>query len=178
VIPEQLDDGHHWSRICDQQWADPLDPKFAQITGGRWNPPDSWPTLYLSEDAVTARENLRAFIAGWPYEPEDLRGDTGPGLAVVTLPRHQLVADARTPEGVAALGLPATYPRDRNGDTVDHDVCQDIGREVHDAGLRGVQCRSAQSQDGAGREVAWYPATARSRARLVELLAFDDWYWR
>jgi hypothetical protein len=178
VIAERLDDGHHWVRICEQGWVDPLDPSFAQVTGGRWNPPDSWPTLYLNEDVVTARLNVRAFIAGWPYEPEDLRSDTGPRLAVATLPRSQRVADAHTPEGVAALGLPATYPHDRNGDVVHHDVCQAIGREVHDAGLRGVRCRFARSHDGAGREVAWYPATARSHARLVELLAFDDWYWR
>lgn len=178
MISERLDDGHHWVRLCEQGWADPLDPTFAQVKGGRWNPPRSWPTLYLNEDVVTARLNLRAFIAGWPYEPEDLRSDSGPRLAVATLPRSQQVADAHTPEGVAELGLPATYPRHRNGQVVRHDVCQDIGRQVHEARLRGVRCRSAQSPDGAGRELGWFPATARSRAKLVELLAFDDWYWR
>jgi len=36
-------------------------------------PARSWRTLYVNEDLVTARLNLRAFIADWPYEPEDLR---------------------------------------------------------------------------------------------------------
>jgi RES domain-containing protein len=69
VIAELLPDGHHWLRIADRHWRDPLDPAFAQARGGRWNPPGTWPTLYLNEDTVTARLNLRAFVAGWPYEP-------------------------------------------------------------------------------------------------------------
>jgi hypothetical protein len=126
---------------------------------------------------VTARLNLRQFIAGWPYQPEDLRGDTGPLLIGATLPRDQDVADAHTPGGVAALGLPATYPLERAGELVDHGRCQAIGREIKELNLRGVRARSAQSRDGAGRELAWFPATARSRARLVERRGFDAWYW-
>jgi len=89
---ESLTDGFVWWRIADPAWADPLDPRFAQQRGGRWNPPDSFPTLYLNEDIVTARLNLRAFIAAWPYEPEDLRDDTGPMLVGATLPRRQQVS--------------------------------------------------------------------------------------
>jgi hypothetical protein len=69
---------------------------------------------------VTARLNLERFVERWPYEPEDLRTDTG---------------------------------------------------------LRGVRCRLAQAPRGAGRELAWFPATARSRATLVERRSFDAWYW-
>lgn len=177
MITEDLQDGHEWLRICEASWSDPLDDTHAQVRGGRWNPPDSWRTLYLNEDLVTARLNLRRFIAGWPYEPEDLRPDAGPHLAVATLPRSQTVADVHTPEGVAAAGLPATYPLDTTGAVVDHVVCQAVGQRVHDAGLRGVRCRSAPAPDGAGREVAWFPATSRSHATLVERLSFDEWYW-
>ena len=77
---ERLPDDHCWWRIADPAWRDPLDPTFAQQRGGRWNPPDSFPTLYLNADQVTARLNLRAFISKWPFEPEDLRSDTGPIL--------------------------------------------------------------------------------------------------
>lgn len=177
MIDEPLADGHHWLRICDHQWVDPLDDAFTQEAGGRWNPPHSWRTLYLNEDLVTARLNVERFIAGWPYEPEDLRSDTGPQLAVATLPRRQQVADVHTPEGVAIVGLPASYPLDDDGVLVSHRPCQDIGEQVHAAGLRGVRCRSAQSPHGAGRELAWFPATARSRATLVERLEYDEWYW-
>jgi hypothetical protein len=177
VISERLDDGHHWCRIAEHGWDDPLDPNFAQEKGGRWNPPESWRTLYLNEDLVTARLNLRAFIADWPYEPEDLRSATGPHLAVATLPRRQEVADVHTPEGVAHVDLPDSYPLDDAGQLVGHATCQVIGEQVNDAGLRGIRCRSAQTQDGAGREVAWFPATVRSSATLLDRLQFDDWYW-
>ena len=71
--------------IAERAWRNPLDPGFARARGGRWNPPDSYPTLYLNEDLVTARLNLRAFISNWPFEPEDLRADTGPLLIGATL---------------------------------------------------------------------------------------------
>ncbi len=173
---ESLGD-HRWFRICGADWEDPLDDTFARDRGGRWNPPGSWRTLYLNEDVVTARINMDRFIGGWPYEPEDLRADAGPHLAVARLPRNQTVADAHTPRGVDALGLPATYPEDHTGALVPHDTCHHIGEQVRAAGLRGVRCRSAQAPHGAGRELAWFPATSRSRAHLVERLTFADWFW-
>ena len=63
---ERLANGHRWLRLADPAWADPLDPDFARATGGRWNPPGSYPTLYLNEDVVTARINLQLFLAGKP----------------------------------------------------------------------------------------------------------------
>lgn len=177
MICEQLPDGHRWFRICDARWGEPLDPSFAQVKGGRWNPPHSWPALYLNEDIVTARLNLSAFIAGWPYRPEDLENATGPHLAVATLPRTQIVADVHTPQGVSCVGLPATYPLDADEKTVRHVVCQGIGAAVAEAGLRGVRCRSAQAPLGAGRELAWFPATSRSRAHLIERRQYGDWFW-
>lgn len=177
MIEERLEDGHEWLRICEAAWKDPLDDTFAQDRGGRWNPPGSWRTLYLNEDLVTARLNLDRFIADWPYEPEDLDEDNGPHLAVATLPRNQTVADVHSPDGVAAVGLPRAYPLDAAGDLVAHDTCQRIGEQVHAAGLRGIRCRSARAPHGAGRELAWYPATSRSRAHLVTRLPFSDWFW-
>lgn len=177
MILEPIPDNHDWLRICEAGWKDPLDPTFAQVNGGRWNPPDSWPTLYLNEDLVTARLNLDAFIAGWPYRPEELDEKNGPQLAVATLPRNQTVVDVHTPAGVTAVGLAPTYPVDESGKLVGHDMCQAIGIAVHEAGLRGVRCRSAQAPRGAGRELAWYPATARSRAHLIERRDYIDWFW-
>lgn len=177
MIEEQLPDGHEWYRICEPGWADPLDPTFSEVHGGRWNPPGSWPTLYLNEDVVTARLNLDRFIANWPYEPEDLQDDAGPHLVVAALPRAQRVADVHTPEGVAAAGLPAAYPFDLDGGPVPHDACQEVGGMARAARLRGVRSRSAQTRHGAGREVAWFPATSRSRARLVARLPFTEWFW-
>ena len=176
-VREPVPDGHVWWRVADPAWFDPLDPDFARQRGGRWNPPGSFPALYLNEDMVTARLNLRAFIADWPYEPEDLREDTGPVLVGCTLPRRQVVCDVHTRAGVRAAGLPATYPLDRAGTLVPHDRCQSIGARAKALGLRGVRTRSAQSRDGAGRELAWFPASARSVAPRIKTLAFPVWLW-
>ena len=174
---EPLPDGHTWWRIADPQWHDPLDPSFAQRQGGRWNPPGSFPTLYVNEDRVTARLNLRAFIAQWPYEPEDLRDDNGPILVGATLPRNQRVCDAHSRAGVRAAGLPAAYPVDASGNLVPRTRCQPIGIEAKAARLRGIRARSAQTRDGAGRELAWFPSSTRSIARRLRTQGFDYWFW-
>ena len=177
LLHETVPDARVWWRIGDPSWPDPLNPSFAQHRGGRWNPPDNFPTLYLSEGLVTARLNLRAFIAGWPYEPEDLRDDTGPILVGCALPRRQVVCDAHSPAGLHAAGLPDTYPLEPDGTPVTHTRCQPIGAKAKEGNLRGVRARSARSPDGAGRELAWFPATARSVARRVRTLTFAAWYW-
>ncbi len=180
LCEEALPDTHTWWRIADPAWRDPLDMEFARRRGGRWNPPDSFATLYLNEDVVTARLNLRAFIAAWPYEPEDLRDDSGPILVSVALPRQQRVCDAHTQAGIHAAGLPRSYPLERNngnGKVVSHARCQPMGARARKEGLRGVRARSARSRDGAGRELAWFPATARSKARQLQTLAFYVWFY-
>lgn len=174
---ERLPDRFTWWRIADPAWRDPLDPTYAGKIGGRWNAPDSFPTLYFNDDKVTARLNLRAFIAKWPYEPEDLRPDTGPVLVGATLPRAQQICDIHTPEGVQHAGLPKTYPLASDGSLVPHARCQPIGARVKEAGLRGVRSRCARSPDGAGRDLAWFPATRRSFATRVVTLSFERWYW-
>ncbi len=133
--------------------------------------------LYLNEDVVTARVNMRRFLDGLPYGPEDLRDDTAPVLVAAVLPRDQRVADIHTPAGVVAVGLPASYPLGAGRRPIGHARCQPIGQAVHDAGWRGIRCRSAQAPFGAGRELAWFPATARSRARVVATRPWSDWFW-
>ncbi len=174
---ERVADGWTWWRIADPAWKNPLDPAFAAECGGRWNPPHSFPTLYLNEDHVTARLNLRAFIARWPYEPEDLRPEHAPVLVGARLPRAQDVCDVHTPAGVRGAGLPATYPRDSDGRIVPRAKCQPAGLRVKKLGLRGVRARCAQTPDGEGRDLAWFPATPRSTATPTTTLLFDSWYW-
>lgn len=173
---EALPDGHVWLRVADSSWDDPLDPSYARAHGGRWNPPTSYLTLYLNEDLATARARIHALLQGSPVRPDDL--DRGFDLVSATLPRSQNVADAVSEEGLKALGLPETYPRYRNGVPVKHEVCQPIGEEVEQAGLRGVHARSAVTNDGSDRELAWFPARATSRATLVERVPYRDWWFR
>lgn len=175
---ELLAEGHHWLRVADPSWSDPLDPSHAARRGGRWNPPNSFPVLYLNEDVVTARVNLAMFVRHWPFEPEDLRDDTGPMLVSAALPRHQRVADVHTPAGIAAVGLPVSYPVEADGTLIGHDRCASVGVAARAAALRGVRCRSARTPFGAGRELAWFPATARSRAQVVGRESFTSWFYR
>lgn len=171
----RLQDGQEWLRVADAAWEDPLDPTHAGELGGRWNPPNSFPTLYLNEDMPTARAQVVKLFDGSPIEPEDL--DPGFDLVVATLPRAQEVADAVSDEGLEELGLPATYPRHPNGRPVRRETCQPVGAEIHALGLRGIHARSAAIADGSGRELGWFPARADSRATLVRRLGFEDWWF-
>ncbi|MGI9609966.1 MAG: RES domain-containing protein [Acidimicrobiia bacterium] len=171
-----LADGHTYLRLADPLWSDPLDPSFAAERGGRWNPPGSWPTLYLNEDLSTARSRVLELLEDSPVEPEDLDG--GFDLVEARLPRSQTAADAVSDSGLTSLGLPVNYPKYRNGRPVGHEACQAVGAAVHEADLRGVRCRSAATPEGLGRELAWFPAGGRSAAKFVERRMFDEWWYQ
>lgn len=166
-----------WLRVVEPSWADPLDSSFAAERGGRWNPPRSHPVLYLNGDVTTARRQVERLLAGSSVTIADL-DDATYELLAVQLPRAQTVADAATSKGLQALGLPSTYPVDGSGRRVPAEVCQAAGSRVHRMGLRGVWCRSALTNDESGRELAWFPASAASRARRVWPNALPLGAWR
>jgi RES domain-containing protein len=64
--------GGPYLRVADPAWADPLDGRFAADRGGRWNPPESFPVVYLCGSIEVARANVYRRLAGQPYGPEDL----------------------------------------------------------------------------------------------------------
>lgn len=176
-IAEGLRDGQTWLRVADTDWDDPLDPSYARHHGGRWNPPASFPTLYLNEDLDTARSQVFRMLEGSPVRPEDL--DAPLVLISVTLPSRQRVADAVTEDGLESLGLPVSYPLEDAGDRVPHETCQPIGAFVHGLGLRGVHALSAATADGTGRELAWFPARPSSRATPVgPPVPFHNWWYQ
>lgn len=86
------------------------------------------------------------------------------------------MCDAYSPAGLQAIGLPPSYPLDVAGEPVPRETCQHIGCRAKESGLRGVRARSAGTLSGSGRELAWFPATARSVARAVVRLSFTAWY--
>ena len=173
MIATQVPDRQIWLRITRPNYADPFDPRFAQRRGGRWNPPGSWPTLYLNEDLATVHAQVRHLFAGRGIEPDDLDDDAPIRLAATTLPGRQRVADVISARGVESVGLPESYPLDVRGEPISHEVTQAIGVEVHDAHLRGVWCRSAT---GFGHELAWFPASRASpRSAWERPLSFGTW---
>lgn len=173
----RLPENRVWLRLADPEWSDPLDPSYAARQGGRWNPPGALATLYLNGDVDTARKQIERMIEGSPVHLDDL-DDEAYVLVAATLPQGQVCADATTPAGLRALGLPDTYPQDPRGGRVGHEVCQKVGERVHVAQLRGVWCRSACTTDGRGRELAWYPATRRSKAHPVWDAPLPLGHWR
>ena len=155
MIESSLPDRHVWLRLTQPDYRDAFDMSYARERGGRWNPPKSWPTLYLNDDLATVHAQVRHLFAGRGIDPDDL-DDTAPiELAAATLPQRQRVADVVSAPGVTSVGLPSTYPLCDAGVLVDHATTQKIGVRVHDAGLRGVWCRSATLT---GNELAWFPA--------------------
>lgn len=159
-------------RVADPDWVDPLDATFAALPPGqRWNPP-GLDCLYLNRDHVTARANVARKFVGLPYGPEDLDPATAPVLLDVVVP-DGAAADAYTPEGLAALGLPASYPLDDSGAKVPHVTCQPLGEAAFDGGLDGVDARSAAP--GGDRELAWFP---RGRTLVADPpVPFDEWWY-
>lgn len=174
--PVRLPDGRVWLRVARPTWDDPLDPSYARDHGGRWNPPASFPALYVNGDVATARMQTERLLADSPVAVDDLN-DEAYLLVAATLPSAQTCADAVTDEGLRALGLPDMYPRDITGEEISHTVCQPIGREVQEAGLHGIWCRSARTGDGRGRELAWFPFDPDATARPVwpEPLPLGTW---
>ena len=172
---ELLADAHRWLRICEAAgMIRSIPPSRNSAAAG--GPPDSWRTLYLHEDEVTARLNLRAFVRGWPSETEDLRADTGPPLAVATLPRDQQVADAHSPR------------RRRHTGVARHLLVHDERRARRPRHLPGRRYAGGRWTAGrappVGAGATWrrpgarvVPATARCRPTLLERRPFPDWYW-
>lgn len=162
-------------RVADRDWADPLDGDYAGRRGGRWNPPGSFPVVYLCREVAVARALVVRRLADLPYGPEDLDERTGPDLVVTDVPSFDYV-DVVTASGCEAAGLPVSYPLHSDGRLVGHAECQPIGVRARDEGFPGIACRSAieQSPDD-GEELAWFEV--RERLAVADRLSFVDWFW-
>ena len=170
-----LPDQHTWVRVADESWTDPLDPTYADSTGGRWNAPGDGPTLYLNRDVETAQAQIARLLEHTSIDPEDLRDDAPFVLVSAHLPARQRVADATTDTGLVALGLPRSFPNRARGGEVPWAACHKAGRAVRAESLRGVMARSAATPDGSGRELAWFPARGAHAQEVGPRVAFRDW---
>ena len=165
--------GHLWLRVCKSTWEDPVDTSFARQSGGRWNPPESWDALYLSRDLVTARSQLDVMVEGSFVTINDLRTEVYQ-LVGVGLPNDQRAVDLVSADGVAAAGFAPTYPLDGAGDIFRHEDCWPVAREGFDAGLDGVECRSAKATNGSGSEFCWWPRS-RTVTRVTSRVTLEHW---
>jgi hypothetical protein len=167
--------GGAYFRIAEVEWADPLSAAYSVANGGRWNPPGTFPVLYLNRDLQTSRANLVRKFMGRPYGPEMLDPARAPVL-IRTAVKDTDFVDAVTDEGCADLGLPVTYPLDEEDNEVGWDRCQPIGRHAWDAGESGIACSSAATHDRAGEELALFVRPRDPALPIDRRLAFDAWF--
>lgn len=112
-----LERGGRYLRVADPGWDDPLSPFYSQQRSGRWNPPGEFGAIYLNSTRTLARDQVRFKLEPRGIRPEDLDLDSSPDLVHTDVPRQHYV-DAVTDEGLAAIGLPPTYPLDARGQTI------------------------------------------------------------
>lgn len=121
----------------------PLQTDGARIRGGRWNPPESFPTLYLALDERTAAAELRRLAQRQSRRVEDLLPRTVYIFRVRL--RDVLDLDLTNPESIDALALADAISAD------DMSRTQAVGEAAHYLSLEAILAPSATS---AGRVLA------------------------
>ncbi len=163
-------------RVADPGWDDPLDASFAAEHGGRWNPPGSFPMLYLCATVQVARANVFHRFEGLPYGVVDLRPERRPDLVEVRVAEVRAV-DVVTAAGCRAVGLPATYPFDDMRRRTGWERTQPIGLRAFEEGEAAIAARSAALAFGErGEELACIIRRRKDRPRLTSRRAFDAWF--
>lgn len=165
-------------RVVRAGWRDPLDASFSrQAVDQRWNS-SGFAALYCCGSLLVARAVARDVLRLAGVEIDDLLPEWRPRLVEVGW-RGDLV-DVATPEGIAAVGYPPSYP----ADLAKHQTRRDAER-WHRAGEEGVACRSASLwrmgfADWSGNwprwsEVVVFVESCRSRPLLLG--SRDDLAW-
>ncbi len=165
--------GGPYVRVCDATWRDCADTEPSKRFGGRWNARGRFGVLYLCASRAVAAANARcAYERDGRYTLFDRRPDRRPHLQVFTVAQTRFV-NAVTPAGIAALGLPATFPFQ-----VTYAACRPIGAGAYDEGELGIASRSAAEatrENVVGEELALFDS-ALSLVTAGQRLAFNAWY--
>src|SRR6266508_774324 len=170
-----IERGGGYLRVADPAWDDPLDGAYARQAGGRWNPPGSFPVVYLCGTVAVARGVVLRRLEGQQFGPEDLDPDSAPVLFEATVPRDRYV-DAITARGLSSLGLPRTYPLDSRKRRIGWPRCQPIGNGAWVEGHPGIACRSAAlPAPSDGEELAFF--VRHRKLRRGEIRTFNEWFW-
>jgi hypothetical protein len=168
--------GGQYVRVADRAWLRPLDPRFAQERGGRWNPPGSFPLVYLCATRGVARAVVLRRFEGLPYGIVDLLPSRAPVLIETDVPEGRLV-DVVDDAGCRAAGLPTTYPLDGRGRPIPWERTHPVGEAAWEQRDRGIACRSAaMARRGRGEELAWFVRGTADRLRVTGRRTFEEWF--
>lgn len=115
---------------------DPLSGEGARRFGGRWNPREAFPAVYLAQPVATCLAELgRTSSAGGISPQSRLRA----GVTLHTIEAANLrVLDLTDPSAQDQVGLDADDIADE-----DHTACQMVGHAAHFLGYQGVLAPSA-----------------------------------
>lgn len=178
--PRLLDHRHEpVYRVVRSGWPDPIDASFSRrAPDRRWNDA-AFPALYCCCSEAVARAVALDVLDYAGLRLEELQPAARPELAEIAW--EGSVADAATPEGLAAAGLPPEYPRH-----VSRHETRRLAARWHGAdGVDGVVCRSASlARLGVERwagghegwsELAIFADRAAHRPRLRRRRSDLDW---
>lgn len=143
-------------RSIAPRWADdPLSGRGAYLYGGRWNPREAFPCVYLSESVATCIAELHRRAEGQGRGVESLLPRTLHTIAVTEIDVLDLT-DRSIRENV---GL-------RLADISDDDPtkCQEVGESAHFLGIQGIRAPSAT---GTGNVLAVYVRNAPTHMTVV-----------
>ena len=120
----------------------PISGEGARVHGGRWNPPESFPTLYLALDRPTVLAELKRTALRFGISPERLlpRAVYRYDIAI-----HQCL-DLRDQTSREAMGISLDAIRSE-----DPRRCQEVAMAAHYLGHEGL---IAPSATGAGSMIA------------------------
>jgi len=168
--------GGTYFRLAEPGWVDPLDTSHSRRTGGRWNPPGAFAVLYLNDSVPTSRLQVLHKLTGLPYGPEDLEPSEQHDLVTVEVPTLTHL-DCISDDGLAAVALPTSYPRHRNGRQVTRATCQPIGVRAFERQLAGVACRSAATEASPdNQELAFFDRATGLHPAATARRPFAAWW--
>jgi RES domain-containing protein len=140
----------------------PMSAEGARIRGGRWNPPDSFPTLYLGLDASTVVAEFYRFAEKQGMPPENLL----PRKLITCHLELSASVDFRDQIAWPELGLSSVVI-----ESDDSALCQRLGDAAHYVGFEGILAPSAT---GSGDVVAVFTDRLRAGSR-IDVMETQEW---
>lgn len=140
----------------------PMSAEGARIRGGRWNPPDSFPTLYLGLDVPTVIAEFYRFAERQGMPP----GNLLPRKLITCRLELSAAVDFRDRIAWPELGL-----SDVVVESDDPALCQRLGDAAHYAGFEGILAPSAT---GMGSVAAVFTDRLRAGSR-IDLVDTEEW---